>query len=162
MKEFLRWTNFHLWTNEGFCHVRWWLCFCLCSASDWGPSFSLFHGVRARKPHPCAGWRTCGEVRMTCHTRSDISHTKQKWDRKVRKTRWTTRDRDKEGEDRSDFLRKALSSWPLSLCKTLPLVSSFPRTTSDEDKTLTHAPFYCCLCCMPSAHGSCPESSFDT
>jgi hypothetical protein len=63
--------------------------------------------VRARKPHPCAGWRTCGEVRTTSHTRPDISHTKQKWDRKVRKTRRTTRDRDKEGKDQSDFLSKS-------------------------------------------------------
>ena len=78
MKKILRWTNIPLWTNEGFCHVWWLLCFVLCSASEWGPSFSLFHGVGAWEHHPCAGWRTCVEVMTTCHTRPDISHTKQK------------------------------------------------------------------------------------
>ena len=161
-KRFWDGQNFLFEPMEEFCYVRWWLCFCLCSASDWGPSSSLFGGVCARERHTCAGWRTCVEVWTTWHTRPSISHTNQKWDRKVRKTRRTNWARDKEGKTKVTFSRRTPNSRPFSLWTTLPLDLVFPRTTSDEDKTLTHAPFCCCHCCVPQAHGPRPENSSDT
>ena len=136
--------------------------FCLCSASDWGPPFSLFHGVRAREPHPCAGWRTCVEVMTTCHTRPDISHTKQKVGQ--------------EGEedkinDLRQGQRRQRPKWPhLERHLVLdPYLCAQPCLWSclSQDHlrwgqdTNTRTFFCCCLCCVPSAHGSSPENSFD-
>ena len=77
-KSFWDGQNFLFLTNEGILSCLVVVVCCLSSASVWGPSFSLFGGVRAREPHTCAWWVTGVEAWITCSTRPDITHTIQK------------------------------------------------------------------------------------
>ena len=74
-KRFWDGQNFLFEPMKEFCHVWWWLCFVCCSASDWGPSFSLFWWcARKRAPPVCGMKDVCGSQDDMPHTTGHLTH----------------------------------------------------------------------------------------
>ncbi len=163
MKKFLRW-----WQSFLFSQLRNFVMFdggCVLSV------FCLWLRVFSLTVLWCVGMRAShvrgmndggGGMDDISHTQPDISH-KDHDGRHEGVGDNMNNLRQGQGRKRPKWLSFEGHQHLCPLFVEYPALSSvYPRTTSDEDKTLTHAPFCCCFCCVPSVNGPSPGNPFDT